>query len=206
MKINYSDKELEALKHIRNALMHTGQSPSIRKLMRALKYKSPRSVSLIVEQLIKKGSLEKKADGTLRLLEAPTDERIHAQTVSIPLVGSVACGIPMLAEENLEGMVSVSLRIAKPPHKYFLLRAKGDSMDGKGIIDGDLVLIKRQETAKEGEMVVALVDEEATIKEFHRSDGVVVLKPKSTNPKHKPIVLHENFRIQGIVVTTIKGI
>src|SRR5206468_2058202 len=105
-----------------------------------------------------------------------------ARTVDVPLVGSVACGTPLLAVENFEAHVAVSKSLARPGSKYFLLRAKGDSMDRAGIEDGDLVLVRQQSHAENGDGVVALIDDDATIKAFHREKGVVVLRPRSNNP------------------------
>lgn len=208
MQMQFSAKELETLKVIRNTLMTKGRVPSVRELMTELGYRSPRSAAVLMEQLEEKGVLKKKADGSMQLIEQRTgaDDRTHAQTVDIPLVGSVACGMPIMAEENVEALIPVSVKLARPPHKYFLLRAQGDSMNGKGINDGDLVLVRQQESADNGDSVVALIDDHATIKEFHRSEYAVVLKPKSSNEKHKPIILTEDFRVQGIVVTAIAGL
>ena len=128
---------------------------------------------------------------------------VHAQTVNIPLVGTAACGVPIFAEENIEGLIPVSTSLAKPGYKYFLLHAKGDSMNRAGINDGDIVLVRQQPNANDGDKVVALVDDEATIKEFHRTNDVVILKPKSSNPDNEPIILTKDFQIQGVVITTI---
>lgn len=201
-----SNKELEALREIRNSLMHRGRIPSIRELMASLGYRSPRSAAVIYENLIEKGALRRKRDGNLQLVNGIADESVRAQTVDVPLVGSISCGIPVLAEENVEAMIPVSTRLAKPPEKYFLLRAKGDSMDQKGINDGDLLLIRQQTTAKNGDIVVALIDDEATVKEFHAAGDTVVLKPQSSNKQHQPIVLTKDFQVQGIVVTSIPNI
>jgi repressor LexA len=124
--------------------------------------------------------------------------------VSVPLVGNVACGSPMLAVENKETDINVSADYINPAYKYFFLRATGDSMNAKGIDDRDLVLIRQQPTAREGDSVLALIDDEATIKEYHVTPNSVVLKPCSKNPKHQPIVLNREFMIQGVVVTVIK--
>lgn len=205
MENKLTNTELEALRHIRNFLIHNNRLPSIRELMKALGYKSPRSASIILENLISKGLLKKKKDGGLQLIE--TEEIIkksdHAETVDIPLLGEVSCGLPLFAEENIEAYIPVSIKLAKSGNKYFLLRANGDSMNKKGINHKDLVLIKQQNYANNEEMVVALIDNEATIKEFHKRDNIIVLKPQSTNKKHQPIILTEDFKIQGIVIATI---
>jgi repressor LexA len=205
MQMQFSAKELETLKVIRNTLNAKGRVPSVRELMAELGYRSPRSAAVLMEQLEEKGVLKRRADGSMVLIEERTgsDDANHAQTVTVPLVGAAACGLPIMAEENVEALIPVSVKLARPPHKYFLLRAQGTSMDEKDIDDGDLVLVRQQPTADNGDLVVALIDDHATIKEFHRSEHAVVLKPRSSDPKHKPIILTDDFRVQGIVVAAI---
>lgn len=198
-----SPVELRALTQIRNLIVHRGQAPSVRELAAALAYKSPRSAAVIIERLIEAGWLARRAGGKLQLLRHPPDDIDHARTVAVPLVGSASCGSPLLAVENTEAMIHVSIRLAPPPRRYFLLRAKGDSMNEAGIEDGDLVLVRQQQTATDGDRVVALIDDEATIKEFRRGAGVVTLRPCSRNPAHRPIVLTHDFLVQGVVVATI---
>jgi repressor LexA len=202
---NLSQKAREALRHIRNFIMKFGRAPSLRELMKIMEYKSPRSAMLLIDELINNEFLEKKSDGTYRFLK-DLEERETARTVSIPLVGIVSCGMPILAEENIEAMIPVSITLAKLGNKYFLLRAKGDSMDLAGINDGDLVLVKQQNIANNGEKIVALIDDEATVKEFHRNGQFVTLIPRSTNGDHQPIILTTEFQVQGIVTATIPKI
>jgi len=207
MKISdISGKELEALREIRNSLMHKGRIPSIRELMTSLGYRSPRSAAVIYENLVEKGALRRKRDGNLQLVNSIADDTVRAQTVDVPLVGNISCGVPVLAEENVEAMIAVSTKLAQPPHKYFLLRAHGDSMDQKGIYDGDLLLVRQQIAAQEDDIVVALIDDATTVKEFHAAGETVILKPRSSNKQHQPIVLTKDFQIQGVVVTAIPKI
>ncbi len=134
----------------------------------------------------------------------PTDK------VQIPLVGNVACGVPFLATENIEAYIPYDAsQIRGSSDDYFFLRAVGDSMNdarvsGKTIDDGDFVLIKKQQTADPGTRVVALIGDEATIKKMVPEDGHVRLQPESTNPRNKPILLFEDFSIQGVVQDVIK--
>lgn len=201
-----SNRELEAIRQIRNSLMHRGKMPSVREMMTSLGYRSPRSASVLMKKLMSKRILRRKPNGSYQLIDNLHDDTMRAQTVDIPLVGTVACGTPVLAEENIEGMIPVSTKLAKSPHRYFLLKAEGDSMNEKGINDGDLVLVRQQLTAHNGDMIVALVDDEATIKEFYRLGDIIILKPKSTNKQHKPIVLTKDFQVQGVVVTAIPNV
>ncbi len=205
MFYDLSDKELEALKIIRNSLVHQGSIPSVRELMIGLGYKSPRSSAVILRTLEEKEILRKKSDGRYQIVdfEIPEDYGSRAQTIKVPLLGSVACGIPIFADENIEAEVSISIEMIKSGYKYFLLRAEGDSMDEADINDGDLLLIRQQQDADNGDRVLALIDDEATVKEYNRSGGMVILKPKSTNKIHQPIILKSDFRIQGIVEEVI---
>lgn len=206
MKRNLTYKELEAIRFIRNHLIHNGDFPTVRELIKGIGYKSPRSGSEIIEALIRKGVLKRKKDGTLLFNDFVGENIAHAQTVDVPLLGLVACGIPILAEENIDAVIPVSVDIAKPPHRYFFLRARGNSMNLKGIHDGDLVLIKQQESANNGDVVVALIDNDATIKEFQHNGDMIILHPRSSEKEHQPIILTRDFQIQGIVVTTISQI
>lgn len=196
-------RELEALRIIRNHILQLGRSPSVRQVMQEMGYRSPRSASILIDRLIEKNYIKRRPDGGLQLLAGTDSDATHAQTVNIPLVGTVTCGEPIMAEENVEAMIPVSTRLARPPHRYFLLRVKGDSMDECDIFDQDMVLIRQQTTASEGDIVVALIDTEATVKEFHHSRNMIVLKPRSTNAAHQPIVLTDDFQIQGVVVATL---
>jgi len=201
-----SDKELEAIRQIRNSLMHRGKMPSVREMMTSLGYRSPRSASVLMKKLMSKRILRRKPNGSYQLIDNLHDDTMRAQTVDIPLVGTVACGTPVLAEENIEGVIPVSTKLAKSPHRYFLLKTEGDSMNEKGINDGDLVLVRQQLTADDGDVIVALVDDEATIKEFYSLRDIIVLKPRSTNKQHKPMILTKDFQIQGVVVTVIPNV
>jgi repressor LexA len=204
MNKELKSNELEALRCMRNRLVHQGQFPSVRELMSALGYKSPRSAALIIDALIKKGFLNKKPNGELQLTKQENSgSEYNARTVDVPLVGTVACGLPIIAEENIEAFYPMSLDLLQSGSRYFLLRAKGDSMDQGGINNGDFVLVRQQAFAENGAIVVALINDEATIKEFHRTKNSVILKPKSSNMQHVPIILTADFKIQGVVIKTI---
>jgi len=201
--IRLTAKDSEALRHIRNTIVHTGKSPSVREIQAMMGYKSPRSVSVIVERLVNKGVLAKRGKRQLAIVEEPEKHLFDASTVDVPIVGSASCGAPLLAEEHIEAKVPVSVALAKPPHRYFLLRANGNSMNREGIDDGDIVLVRQQTTASSGEIVVALIDAEATIKRLRIGKSAVVLEPCSTNARHVPIVLQRDFQVQGVVICSL---
>jgi repressor LexA len=146
------------------------------------------------------------ADGEISLVDDASGATPH--TVDVPLIGSVECGLPSLAEQDPEGWVRVSTRIAPTGDNHYLLRARGTSMNAARIPirPGELVLIRRQAHASPGDLVVALIDNEATIKEFSRQGAHVVLWPRSTDSEHRPIVVTDDLIIQGVVVDTLPDV
>ena len=196
--------ERKALTFVRNRIMHTGSSPSVREVAAELGFSSPRSAVLVIDKLIELGYLKRRDDNrSLQLLRMPADAADRESTIEIPLVGGAACGTPLLAEENVEAMIPVAASLIQSGRRYFLLRANGNSMTEVGIQDGSLVLVRQQPTARDKEIVVALVDDEATIKELRRAPDAVALVPRSKNAAHRPIVLRRDFQVQGIVVATL---
>lgn len=128
------------------------------------------------------------------------------QMVRIPLVGSVPCGTPLCAEENIEEFILVPGEKIRNGSNYFILRASGDSMNKAGINDGDLILCLQKFTAHENDKVVALIGDEVTVKEFHREGDRIVLQPCSTNKVHKPIYVDEDIQVQGVVQGVLENL
>lgn len=129
------------------------------------------------------------------------DEYNKATMVDIPLVGDISCGPAILAEENIEAYIPVDAdSLSQRNCKYFFVRANGDSMNKAGINPGDYVLIRQQPTAKIKDIVVALIGDDATLKELGRTkDGLPVLNPCSDNTEHKPRVMLQDFSILGVI-------
>ena len=196
-------RETEVLRNIRDFLMEKGYSPSVRDLTKSMGYKSPRSISVLLEKLTKKGALKRDSKGEIKITANFEGDESRVATVNIPLVGMVACGTPVFAEENIIDHIPVDVSLIKEPYRYFFLQAKGDSMDRKGIKEGNLLLIRQQNTASDGDIVVALINDEATVKEFRKASGAVVLKPHSSNARHRPIIVNNGLVIQGVVTSVI---
>ena len=179
-----------------------GCSPSTREIAAAVGTDCG-SVSRYISYMEEQGMLERH--GT-RNLSTPS-MRARLETACVPLVGAIACGSPILAEENIEEYLPMPLSFAKDKD-YFFLRAKGESMLNAGISDGDLVLIHKQEYANKGQIVVALVDnEEATLKRYYPQGSTVVLQPE--NDSFEPIRIdlsQQSFMIQGVAETVIKSL
>lgn len=179
---------------------------TVRALQTSLGYASPRSISVMLEQLMSKGWVYRDTHDQIQL--SPSFQSDSIAVRNIPLIGAIACGMPIFAEENIETEIPVSTQIVSESKKYFFLRADGDSMNKKWIESGDLVLIEQTSQAENGKVVVALINDEATLKEFQVRDRDVFLIPHSTNPRHKPIILdgeHDNFSIQWVFVRAFPG-
>jgi repressor LexA len=197
-----NEKDKKAFVLIRNRLIHTGDRPTLKEINEVTGGKSPRSAVIVIDRLVRTGLL-KRVGENLRLTDNTSFSAPSIVTVQVPLVGVVSCGQPLLAEENVQGHVPISTALAKPGSKYFLLRAAGDSMNEAGINDEDILLVRQQNTAENGKRVVALIDDEATVKIFERTDEAIILRPKSSNKKHKPIIVTENCQIQGQVIAVL---
>ena len=193
-----TERQQETLDWIRAYGKAHGKPPTVREIGEHFG-KASSSVFDVILALERKGHLT-RSDGFSRCITL-TSKGGGGQrnAVNVPIVGRVAAGQPMLATENLEGTVPVDRRLAAG-RQLFALCVQGDSMINAGILDGDLVITAQQQDAQEGDIVVALVGDEATVKRFHRRrDGSVELRPE--NPHHKPIVIREPpFMIQGKVV------
>lgn len=178
--------------------------PTNREILKMMGLKSPRSVAQYLGVLEEGGYIQRgKGARNIKIIKSPYDKNNPSKTVKVPILGYVPCGTPFLAEENIERCVVISEKIAKPPYKYFMLKAVGDSMNKAGINYGDLVLVRQQMTANSGDIVVALIDDEATIKRLRLHKDHITLEPNSTNADHCPIVLERDFRIQGVVVRSM---
>lgn len=195
------------LKAIHESFIDSGLSPTIEELRRKLGVGSTRTVLRYLRWLEEEGDIERWTGA--RGLRPLRNDTSAVQTRAVPVLGQAPAGPLMLAEQNIDGWVQMPKTIARAGSEYFLLRVRGNSMnkakvEGGKIEDGDLVLVRQQAIGDDGAIVVALIDGEVTIKRFARGSGYYVLKPDSTDAKHRPIVVDRDFRIQGTVVRVLK--
>jgi len=187
-------------------LAEHGQTPSIEQLRRVLKVGSTRTVFRYLQRLEDAGAVERNNAGSLRLRKPVATS---VRTRPVPLVGEVPAGPLMVAEENIEGWLRLpESLIGSGSDKTFLLRIRGRSMNrarvGRDLIEnGDLVLVRQQATANHGDIVVALIDGEATVKKLVKHDGYWILQAQSTE-HYKPIVVERDFRVLGVVTKILK--
>jgi repressor LexA len=196
-----TEKQQAILNFINEYVRENSFPPSVREIGRQFGI-YPATVQDHISALERKGYLQKKPNQS-RTLSVPASSR-PASDNGIPVVGRVAAGLPLLAQENIEEMIHLPKDWA--PAGAFLLKVQGNSMEGAHILDGDYVLVHPQQTASNGEIVVALLGDEATVKRFYRSDRGISLKPE--NPKFKPIEIERseaaNFKLIGKVMGVLR--
>ena len=184
------DKEIEVFNYIKSRLSD-GMSPSVREIMDAMGFKSTSTAHRYIETLVREGLIEKTGNLN-RTLRLP-----NSGTTSVPVMGTVTAGQPITAVEDITGYISFEAP-GSSPEELFALTVKGESMINAGILNGDIVIVKRTVYAEDGEIVVALVDgAEATVKRFYKEDGHYRLQPE--NDTMEPIIA-DNVAILGKVI------
>lgn len=192
-----SAKQREILEFIKEEILKRGYPPAVREICEAVNLKSTSSVHSHLETLEKNGYIRRDPTKP-RAIEvtdddfqsARTDSFVNAPTemVNIPIVGTVAAGQPILAQENIESYFPMPVHMV-PNSETFVLKVKGDSMINVGIYDGDSIFVEKCETARNGDMVVALVEDSATVKTFYKENGHYRLQPE--NDTMEPIIVEE---------------
>lgn len=197
----YSDlKEIQikVLEYIKQSINENHYSPSVRDICQDVGIKSTSSAHSYLKKLAELGYIimDNSISRSIRLPELEKKVEMEG-LVSIPIVGQVAAGQPILATENIETHFPIKEEYTKGSVS-FMLKVKGDSMIEAGILDGDLILVKQQNTANNGDIVVALIDDEATVKTFYKESDHIRLQPE--NSSMNPIIIKSDIVIAGIVI------
>ena len=189
-------KQEEILKYIKEQILKKGYPPAVREICEAVHLKSTSSVHAHLETLEKNGYIRKDPTKP-RAIEILDDtfNLTRREKVNVPVLGNVAAGMPILATENIENYFPIPAEFM-PNQDVFMLHVKGDSMINAGIFDGDNILVRQQTTAANGDMVVALVDDSATVKTFYKENGYYRLQPE--NDHMDPIIV-DDVSVLGIV-------
>jgi repressor LexA len=196
-----SDRQAKILDYIRYVTRVRNYPPSVREIGEAVGLSSSSTVHNHLNQLERRGLIKRDASKsrTVQLVHEKDIDDKRRNVIAVPIVGNVAAGVPILAEQNIEDHLMLSPDIAQ--EGWFLLKVRGDSMINAAILDGDLVLVRPKQEASNGEIVVALVEDEATVKRFHRQNGRVELIAE--NPNYPPIV-PDSLSIVGDVRAVIR--
>lgn len=182
-------KQKEILEYIKQEILSRGYPPAVREICEAVNLKSTSSVHAHLETLEKNGYIRRDPSKP-RAIEIVDDtfNLTRRELVNVPLIGTVAAGQPILAAENIETYFPMPAEIM-PNEQVFMLTVKGESMINVGIFDGDKILVKQQTTCHNGDIVVALVDDSATVKTFYKEDGYIRLQPE--NDYLDPIIVKD---------------
>lgn len=200
--------EQQVLDAISRWQLEQGMPPTIEELRKSLGLGSTRTVLRYLRWLEERGAIERWHGA--RGLRPLRSARNGVKTRRVALVGEVPAGPLMVAEENLEGWIRIPKEFLRPQTaRFFLLRVRGDSMnkvraEGGNIENGDLILVRQQTIANSRDIVVALIDGEATIKRLVKGPGYWILKPESRNPEHEPIIIGQGFQVLGVVQRLFK--
>jgi repressor LexA len=190
-------KKTRDIKSIEQSLVafyrNSKRMPTYAEMMDLFEVRSKSVVSYWIEKLIEKGVLEKDSQGYLKL---------SGISFGIPLVGNVAAGLPVSAEENMHDVVSMDEYLVNKPASSFLLRVTGDSMIGAGIMEGDLVVVEQDRQPKNGDIVLAEVDGQWTMKYFRKQGGEVLLE--AANPSYPTISPREELKIGGVITASVR--
>ncbi len=195
MSKEITDRQKEIFEFIQEFIEFNGYPPTYREIGKHFEIASTFGVKRHVDALIKKGYLL-NGTNTSRTIQIVDNQ----EKPIIPIIGRVAAGTPILAQENIEGSILVDPSLIKHGKEVFGLRVRGDSMINAGILDNDIVIVNTQSDAENGEIVIALLDDEATVKRFRKLNGTIELIPE--NEKYSPLRLNnkENLSIIGKVV------
>ncbi|MDW7667582.1 MAG: transcriptional repressor LexA [Bacillota bacterium] len=199
-----SDKQVKILNFIKEEIYNQGYPPSVREICKAVDLKSTSTVhshlnTLEKKKYIKKGNNKNRA---IELIDSEVSkyDSEKKEMTNLPLIGDIAAGSPILAYENVEDVYPIPIDwVGK--EESFMLQVKGDSMIDAGIFSGDYVIISRQNTARNGQIVAALIDDEATLKSFYKEDNYIRLQPENKNME--PIISN-NVEILGVLKCVIR--
>ena len=195
-----SEKQNEILEYRKNEILNRGFPPSVREICEAVHLKSTSSVHAHLESLEKNGYIRRDPTKP-RAIEIVDDNfnLVRRETVNVPILGKVAAGQPLLAVENVEGYFPIPAEYM-PNNKTFMLVVQGDSMVNAGIFEGDYVVVEQSPTAENGQKVVALLDDSATVKTFYKEKDHIRLQPE--NDYMDPIIVEPDqpFQILGKVI------
>lgn len=192
-----TEKQREILQYVKDTILAKGYPPSVREICEAVKLKSTSSVHSHLESLERNGYIRRDPTKP-RTIEILDDDfaLTRREVVNVPVLGTVAAGMPILAEENIEDYLPIPVEML-PNQEIFMLKVKGESMVEAGIFNNDKVIVAKQPTANNGDKVVALLDDSATVKTFYKENGHIRLQPE--NSSMDPIIV-DDVQILGKVI------
>lgn len=194
-------KERRIFEYIKQKINEQGYAPSVREICADLSVKSTSTVQMYIDRLVARGYLQREngKSRTLKLSESFREEA--SNNYKVPILGQVAAGLPILTSQNFDGYITYSTEKKYDASNLFALKVKGESMREIGIMNGDIVVVEKCDYADNGKIVVAMIEDEATVKRFFKENGKYRLQPE--NCEMQPIITDE-VSILGIVVADIR--
>lgn len=197
------EKLTKIYNYLNSYIKNNGYPPSYREISSATDVKSTNSVKKYIDKLEEKGMIKKEStkNRCIKIISEEIESNLFSNTISIPLVGQVTAGIPILAQENITDNIVISRSFFGTSDTVFMLKVSGDSMIDADIHDGDYIVVKQQSTAENGDIVVAMLDGFATVKSFYKEKDCIRLQPQ--NIAYEPIRSKE-IVILGLVIGLIR--
>lgn len=208
-ELKLTKRQEEILEFIKAHIRKSGFPPTITETQQEFSFKSPNAVQEHLKALARKGWIRRNPNKWRGVEVVGTDKYRNGDdrsTVAVPMVGRVAAGSPLLAQENIEGTISVDRSLIGLTTGLFALRVRGDSMIQAGIYDGDIIIAQQQSVAENRDIVIALLGDEATVKRFHRRNKAITLQPENDAMASIKVTEREDFRILGKVIATLRKI
>ena len=201
--IQLKPKEQRVYDYLKEKIASQGYAPSVREICADLNIKSTSTAHMYVERLASKGLINRENGKSRTMILAENEEikKSEGNSYNVPVIGQVAAGTPILTAQNFDGYIGFSSEKKYQPDLLFALHVKGDSMKDIGILNGDIVVVEKREYADNGEIVVAMIDDEATVKRFFKENGRYRLQPE--NSEMQPIYADE-VSVLGKVVADIR--
>ena len=193
------DRQFQIYEFIKTQIREKGYPPSVREICAGVGLKSTSTVHSHLEKLEKKGFIKRDASKsrTIEIVEKSISKSTRKELVDIPIVGTITAGMPILAVENIEDVFPLPIDYVKNKEQLFILKVKGESMIDAGILDGDMSIIEQTNFAENGDIVAALIDNEATLKRFFKEKNHIRLQPE--NESMSPIIV-DDCKIIGKLV------
>ncbi|MDR3002011.1 MAG: transcriptional repressor LexA [Fibromonadaceae bacterium] len=197
-------RQLDIYNYVKEFILTRKYPPTIREIGDEFGIRSTNGVRDALNALERKGLIKKLSNQARGISLPPSAFPSSENIVALPIIGRIAAGTPILAEENIEDTITMDMSMLPRSSDIFALRVQGDSMNGDGILNGDIAIIRIQKNAERGQIVAAIVDGTATLKHYHPATNKIELR--ASNPKYLPITISEgeNFYIAGILAGVIR--
>ena len=203
MRPKLTDRQLQILDFIQLFVEENHYPPTYRQIGKEFSIASTFGVKRHIDALVKKGYLKIESNSSRSISLVKNNNNVNPESnssITVPIIGRVAAGYPVLAEENIEGTFTIDASLIKSKNNIFALKTRGDSMTGAGILDGDLVLVNSQKNAKNGDIVVALIGDESTLKTYESKKGKTYLVPANKNYPILDMTNKQDFSIIGKII------